>query len=314
MDPRDDWYGVSGRLFSRQVTYLSGTKTERDSGLRCTQVSCFVAVSFCGSACIKSTAILLIWLCWNTVGVVIGVLKRGISRCLILVVSLGWGVVRDDLGHQMRKIVALGIVYVGTSAARDIMTFFAVTENETLSIDEEEDIVTILTFVVAAVDVTFYMWILDALNGTMQYLENMNQHMKLKRYLRLRCILLLSILFAVVWSVFGIVDNYLDEGMFEEEKEWAIQALWEVNYLFVLVAVSILWRPNPNAKDYAFVMELPAIGGDVEFEESNVCTIPSANDDDEEEQNGLELPSKYDREGSPSNGEDKLQIDDAVGA
>lgn len=265
---------------------------------------------------VKWTTIALTWICCNSAGVIIGVLKRGISRCLILVVSMGWGVVRDDLGDQMRKIVALGIVYVGTSAARDIMTLFAVTENETLSINEEEelvDIVTILTFVVAAVDVTFYMWILDALNGTMQYLETMSQHMKLKRYLRLRCILLLSILFAVVWSVFGIVNNYLDEGMFEEEKKWAIQALWEVNYLFVLVAVAILWRPNPNAKDYAFVMELPSIGGDVEFEEANACTIPSANDD-EEEQNGLELPSKYDREGASRNGGDQLQIDDAVDA
>ena len=112
------------------------------------------------------------------VGVFVGVLKRGISRCLVLMVSLGWGVVRDTLGDQLNKITFFGILYVGTATARDVFTIFAITENQTLSIEEEEDlfdIVTILTFVVAAIDVTFYMWILDALNSTMQYLENMNQ-------------------------------------------------------------------------------------------------------------------------------------------
>ena len=37
------------------------------------------------------------------------------------------------------------------------------------------------------------------------YLEEMNQHMKLQRYLRLRMVFLLSVLFAIVWAVFGIV-------------------------------------------------------------------------------------------------------------
>mmetsp|Transcript_5329 Transcript_5329/g.7838 ORF Transcript_5329/g.7838 Transcript_5329/m.7838 type:complete len:606 (+) Transcript_5329:3-1820(+) len=253
-------------------------------------------------------------------GVFVGVLKRGISRCLVLMVSLGWGVVRDTLGDQLNKITFFGILYVGTATARDVFTIFAITENQTLSIEEEEDlfdIVTILTFVVAAIDVTFYMWILDALNGTMQYLENMNQTMKLKRYLRLRCILLMSILFAVVWSVFGLVDTYMDDAMMEEQNAWGITIAWEVNYLFVLISVAVLWRPNPNAKDYAFVMELPALGatdGDddeigIEFTE----TVPSAaNDEDDED--GEEHTNGYHDDISAEEKMDRLKVDDAVDA
>jgi len=39
------------------------------------------------------------------VGVLAGVVKQGVSRCLIVMVSLGWGVVRDTLGSQVRTVI-----------------------------------------------------------------------------------------------------------------------------------------------------------------------------------------------------------------
>jgi len=238
-------------------------------------------------------------------GVILGVAKRAIARCLVLMVSLGWGVVRDTLDDQMKKITILGALYVGVSIARDIFAIIAVVDVQKISFDEEEelfDIVTILTFVVAAIDVTFYMWILDALNGTMQYLENMNQNIKLLRYLRLRLILLLSILFAIAWAVFGIVDNMIDTGLLTKDAQWAIQALWEFNYLFVLLCVAVLWRPNDSAKQYAFVMELPSVGGDVEF-----STNEGVEEDDEGQFNGHGGPDTMD-----SDDDEPLKVDDAV--
>jgi len=207
-------------------------------------------------------------------GVIVGVLKRAISRCLVVMLSLGWGVTCDDLGDKMKKIVTLGVAYAGASAARDVMTVLAITENEVLSTEIETDIldvVAILTLVTAFIDVVFYWWIFDALNGTMTYLESMNQNRKLKRYLRLRLFLLLSVLFAVVWSVFGIVDSYNDTRIINEEVNgWVLNAVWEFNYLVVLIGLSFLWAPEAGAKEYAYVMELSAIGDDLEFDTSMV--------------------------------------------
>mmetsp|Transcript_2505 Transcript_2505/g.4666 ORF Transcript_2505/g.4666 Transcript_2505/m.4666 type:complete len:595 (+) Transcript_2505:162-1946(+) len=207
-------------------------------------------------------------------GVIVGVLKRAISRCLVVMLSLGWGVTCDDLGDKMKKIVTLGVAYAGASAARDVMTVLAITENEVLSTEIETDIldvVAILTLVTTFIDVVFYWWIFDALNGTMTYLESMNQNRKLKRYLRLRLFLLLSVLFAVVWSVFGIVDSYNDTRIINEEVNgWVLNAVWEFNYLLVLIGLSYLWAPEAGAKEYAYVMELSAIGDDLEFDTSMV--------------------------------------------
>eukprot|EP00978_Attheya_sp_CCMP212_P006408 scaffold14557_cov67-Attheya_sp.AAC.11 len=216
-------------------------------------------------------------------GVIIGVVKRAISRCLIVMVSLGWGVVRDTLDN-MRKITIFGVLYAVAALARDLTTIFARAEVQELSTKEENellDIVTILTFVVAAIDVIFYMWILDSLNATMEYLESMSQRLKLLRYLRLRSILLFSILFAVVWAVFGLVNDFMDERMLDDDQEWAIEAAWDVNYLLVLVGVAVLWRPNPRAKEYAFVMELPTIAEENENEMDFQTNADTIDDDDE---------------------------------
>ena len=205
-------------------------------------------------------------------GVILGVCKRAISRCLVVMLCLGWGVTCDTLGDKMAKVVTLGVAYAGVSAARDVMTVLAITENEVLSTETENsllDAVTLLTFITAFIDVTFYLWIFDALNSTMQYLEDMNQSRKLKRYLRLRLILLLSVLFAVVWTVFGIVDSYNDQRIINEEVNgWVLSAVWEFNYLLVLVGLACLWAPEAGAKEYAYVMELSQLGNDLEFETS----------------------------------------------
>lgn len=223
-------------------------------------------------------------------GVVVGVLKRALSRCLVVMMCLGWGVTCDGLGDdRLARVVALGVAYAGSSAAGDVMTVLAITENEVLSNDVENDIwdvVTILMFVTAFVNVCFILWIFDALNGTMRYLEDMAQERKLKRYLRLRMILLLAVLFAVVWTVFGIVDSKNDQRIINEEVNgWVLGAVWEVNYLVVLVGLACLWAPAAGAKEYAYVMELSQMGNDLEFD-TTIVDGPESDDEGGESGHG----------------------------
>ena len=213
-------------------------------------------------------------------------------------VSLGWGVVRDDLGSIMKKIHFLGGVYIVTTLVEEIMTEVAYSEIQRISQEEEEeifDIVSILGLVVVLIDLTFYFWIIDSLSGTMEYLETMKQTRKLLRYLRLRCILMFSILFGVMWAVFGIVDTY-DQGIVTQEAKWVLDAAMEMNYLFVLIAVAVLWRPQENAKEYAYVMQLPSISAAVDDDDNErilelSAAVPSAADDsDEDEFNDEDKP------------------------
>jgi hypothetical protein len=224
---------------------------------------------------LRKDAVMYLWIS-------IGVLKGSISRCLLVMVSLGWGVIRDTLGDDMIKIITLGILYGSLAFMRDAAEIWFVEELQILEDGASEsiwDLFTILTFLTSCIDVTFYMWILDSLNSTMQYLENMNQNMKLKRYLRLRLILLFSILFGVIWAIFGIVDKSMDDSILSEGQDWVLRAMWYVNYAFVLVSIALLWKPDPRAKEFAYVMELPSIGDDMILD-TNIDSPDDFDDDD----------------------------------
>jgi hypothetical protein len=217
--------------------------------------------------------------------VIVSVVKRAISRCLGVMVCLGWGVIRDTL-EQKRKILFLGIFYFFISATHTIITIIMIEEIQTIDTNKEDDPSIVqatqffsnnfLTFLEAVIDVSFYMWIFDALIGTMQHLSNMNQCNKLQRYLRLRCIFLISLLFAITWAVFTIVNASQDVEILKETSSWAILAAWDANYLFLLSAIAILWKPMANAKDYAYNIELPSSNTEMELS-TNIGTIGDDN-------------------------------------
>lgn len=209
-----------------------------------------------------------------------GGLEGSISRCLLVMVSLGWGVVRDTLGDQMKKIIFAGIIYSCLSFAAELGEYLLANDVQEIHDENERGIIiTALRFTVAIMELVFYIWILDALNGTMQYLENMNQTMKLKRYLRLRFILLLSILFAMVVIVYTVVNNNVNGSLMGDGQAWAIAAAWDANYMFILIGVAILWRPNANAKQFAYVIELPTTGGGSDMTFDTQIDSPSAGDE-----------------------------------
>ena len=206
-----------------------------------------------------------------SIGMLLNASKRAVSRCLVIMLSLGWGVIRDTLGETKRHIIIVGIVYFILSSTRVI-------GEEVLQKELEEahgepsvklfDFVKCVTVVLVLVDTFIYLWIFDSLSGTVQYLQNMNQNMKLKRYLRFRLILSFSVLFAVIWGVFEIVNHFMQTGILSYEQKWAVNGFWELNYLVILISVAVLWRPHPDAKNYAYVMELSSDANDMDMETS----------------------------------------------
>jgi Lung seven transmembrane receptor len=233
----------------------------------------------------------------------LGVLKRGISRCLAVMVAMGWGVVRDSLGRTLCQIVILGLVYSGLTLARDYLVL-AAEKVELVNLTEEEellDLALILTPLIIFVNVVFYFWIITSLNSTTDYLRNMNQSSKLRRHLRLRCLIITSLVIVGVWLIFSIVQVFTNT--LTQEWAWVLEAVMHVNYLFILVGVSILWRPNSHAKDYAMQMELsPDADDGNELELSS--NVPSAISDDDMDY--------YDADGNDPDHPDGVKVDRGI--
>jgi hypothetical protein len=214
-------------------------------------------------------------------GIAMGVVKRVLSRSLIVMVSLGWGVTRDVLGRKYKWIFMLGIAYLAASSLCDLTLVIAVEDTNKLSNNAETelyDMYTVLTFVVALIDVIYAMWILDALAVTMEHLESMKQTRKLKRYYKLRCLFLFAVVFATAWAMFALA-NAVTNGILQEEDSWMLDGATELNYLIVLIGVALLWRPSPSSKEYVYALELSAVNADGEIEMQG--QVPSALDDDD---------------------------------
>lgn len=124
-------------------------------------------------------------------------------------VAMGWGVIRDSLGMALARITFLGALYCGLTAARDLFTIVAVAQVKRMSTNHEDeliDLVMILSVAIIAINFIFYCWIMNNMSATTAYLQNMNQTSKLRRHLRLRCIIWVSLGYSVAWlllNVFG---------------------------------------------------------------------------------------------------------------
>merc|ERR1712157_554520 len=143
--------------------------------------------------------------------------------------------------------------------------------------EELVDLALVLTPIIFFIDLIFYLWIISSLSSTTEYLRNMNQTSKLQRHMRLRCLIIASLIIIGILIVVNFVQMYTN--FLSQDQMWIMLAITNANYLFILFGVSILWRPNSRAKDYAMQIEVPALGdGENELELS--CVVPSADDMD----------------------------------
>lgn len=196
-------------------------------------------------------------------------------------VSMGWGVIRDTLGLALFKIVFLGLLYCALTMLRDFLVVLAVDKVESWSSGAEAellDLTFLVTLAVVAINLIFFFWIISSLSATTDYLKNMNQTTKLRRHLRLRCIIVTGFIMAIVWFVFSIVDGAVK--ILTTNQYWLMEGAMHVNNLLVIGSVAFLWRPNANSKDYAMQMQL-ATGDDAENELELSCVVPSAEDMDD---------------------------------
>jgi Lung seven transmembrane receptor len=184
-------------------------------------------------------------------------------------VAMGWGVVRATLArHTFLGIVAMGATYLLSTCLFDI--YYSIdwggdsnnvdTSGNVQEYGDEEqetevgDFVQVCLWLSFYIDIVFMIWIPSAMCQTMHYLRTTNQLRKLERYQVLLKIMMVAFLLTfvtvilVVTGTFGLSFMDIGEGN-------------EINFFIILTFVAMVWRPNPNAREFAYVMEL-GTGGD----------------------------------------------------
>ncbi|BFZ59542.1 Membrane protein ptm1 [Saitoella coloradoensis] len=196
--------------------------------------------------------------------IVLSVLNAGrvsLSFFILLIVALGFGVVKQSLGPTMWKCRLLAIVHFVFGVAFAIASY-NVTE------DTAGWIFLAIVLPLAATMTAFYLWILTGLTNTRKDLERRKQSAKALMYRRLWRLLVWSIsILMFMFFLNSVVITMRDEPDFlpsHWKSQWFVLDGWmSVLYLAVLGTICYLWRPTANNRRFAMSEEISQEEDDV---------------------------------------------------
>ena len=180
--------------------------------------------------------------------------RNSLSFFLLLIVCMGYGVVKETLGKTMWyvRILALvhflfGVIYAITSLA--------------VTPDTVGPIVLFVILPLAGTLTAFYVWTLSALNLTMKDLIDRKQKTKALMYKRLWWCILGSV---IVIFAFFFVNSFAFAGSSEAnfvpehwQTRWFVLDGWlNLVYFFDIAFISYLWRPTANNRRFAMSDEV----------------------------------------------------------
>jgi Lung seven transmembrane receptor len=197
----------------------------------------------------------MIWL--DVVTIFFGTCKNGIARCVLMMVSLGWCVSVPSLSVlSMSIILTLGLSYTVFSFTIDISQTKAAASVEEADTDDNSGTLTGPARTVAVffplLSLAIWIFVLVSLNFTIKNLEESRQEQKLRRYKWLLNIMILAVVMNIVAVVF--ISSEISNGLNVNITVWP--ATEEAGFFLVVLCVAYLWKPNPNAREFAYVEEL----------------------------------------------------------
>ncbi|KAJ5121496.1 Transmembrane receptor eukaryota [Penicillium bovifimosum] len=189
--------------------------------------------------------------------IIVAILNAGrnaFSFFLLLIVCMGYGVVKHSLGRTMVFVRILAIGH---------FIFAVVYSIASLSItpDSAGPLVLLIVLPLAGTLTAFYVWTLNSLNATMKDLVDRKQKTKAMMYKKLWWCILGSI---VVIFGFFFINSFAFAGRSDAsfvpehwKARWFVLDGWlNLVYLFDIGFVAYLWRPTVNNRRFAMSDEL----------------------------------------------------------
>jgi len=195
----------------------------------------------------------------------LNVLKRTISRCVLVAVCLGFGVVRPKLRRKTTVLIcALGTAYFGLATNADIR----INSSSYPVVDD------FWTVPVTILDVVFVLWIYHGLTIVIEELFRLKQTVKLEMYKTLKRVLQL---FVVMWVSFALFAIAVSKGSIalSWRHQWVLHSFWHLTYYSILVAVCVVWRPSEQSNQYAYSFQIPSSAEEAEAYEVDFETDTS---------------------------------------
>lgn len=215
---------------------------------------------------------------------ILNAFRNSFSFFLLLIVCMGYGVVKPSLGKTMTVVRWLAVAHFVFGVVYAIASL-------TIRPDDAGPLVLLVILPLSATLTAFYIWTLNSLNLTMKDLMERKQHVKANMYKKLWWCILGSI---VVIFGFFFINSFSFAGVSDPDfapthwqTRWFVLDGWlNLVYLCDVCFVAYMWRPTANNRRFAMSDEIAQ--DDEGFE------IASLRDSLDEEEGGSDRPPAYD--------------------
>ncbi|KAK2913098.1 transmembrane protein 87A-like isoform X2 [Channa argus] len=185
---------------------------------------------------------------------VLSAVKRTLARVLVIIASLGYGIVKPRLGALLHRVVGVGLLYLIFSIVEGVLRVNAA----------EDDVVLLAAIPLAVLDSTLCWWIFVSLAQTMKLLRLRRNVVKLSLYRHFTNTLIFAVIASVIFIVWTTKTFRLSTCQSDWREMWIDDAFWRFLFSIILLVIMFLWRPSANNQRYAFT---PLVDEESEEEE-----------------------------------------------
>ncbi|XP_075771415.1 transmembrane protein 87A-like isoform X2 [Pelodiscus sinensis] len=169
--------------------------------------------------------------------------KRMLARVLVIIASLGYGIVKPRLGALLNRVVGVGLMYL----------LFSIIEGILRVKSAQDDLVLLAAIPLAMLDSALCWWILISLVQTMKLLKLRRNTVKLFLFRHFTNTLIFAVIASVIFIVWTTKTFRLSKCQSDWRELWIDDAFWRFLFSIILLVIMFLWRPSANNQRYAFV-------------------------------------------------------------
>ncbi|KAM9801119.1 transmembrane protein 87A [Neosynchiropus ocellatus] len=176
---------------------------------------------------------------------VLSAVKRTLARVLVIIASLGYGIVKPRLGALLHRVVGVGLLYLIFSVVEGILRVNAGRGDNTSSR-------VLCDLVLAFTDSCVVWWIFVSLAQTMKLLRLRRNVVKLSLYRHFTNTLIFAVIASIIFIIWTTRTFKMAKCQSDWRELWIDDAFWRFLFSTILLVIMFLWRPSANNQRYAF--------------------------------------------------------------